>query len=221
MAVCYNLTMGSKDVYSSRSLPVTVRDMKITAYIAFHDDLRQKPDRSDKTYAEIVLEGIRKYWSEPGFDVELIECGLKDKRPHVNVLPAKLTGTSYVMSRWWRWGWGPLRCAMHPESFMLNWSLKNPGNIHMNLRVFRSESSFMRIAAHEFGHVLGLGDAYAAHYRYFYEAPGTRNYMMNRNERVSEEEVAMVLKAHSTGKMQYFPMKFSLKRYINGFKKSR
>ncbi|MBP5180700.1 MAG: hypothetical protein J6127_05375 [Clostridiales bacterium] len=213
--------MKTKDVYSSSSYPVTVRDMKITAHIAFHEALGQKPERSDKTYAEIAAEGIRRYWSEAGFEVELIPCKIKDKTPHVNVLPAKVTGTSYVMSRWWRWGWGPLRCALHPESFMLNWSLKNPGNIHLNLRTYRSESSFMRIAAHEFGHILGLGDAYAAHYRYFYEAPGTKTYMMNRNERVSEEEVAMVLKAHRTGKMQYFPMKFSLKRYVNGLRKHR
>ena len=75
------------------------------------------------------------------------------------------------------------------------------------------------MAAHEFGHVLGLGDAYAANYRFYYEAPGTKNYMMNRNVRVSEEEVQMVLKAHKTGKMQYFPMEVSLKRFFKGLVK--
>ncbi len=74
----------------------------------------------------------------------------------------------------------------------------------------------MRVSAHEFGHILGLGDAYAAHYRFFYEAPGTRDYMMNHNTAVSPEEAAMVRRAQETGKMQYFPIKFSAKRFIKG-----
>ena len=145
-------------------------------------------------------------------DIRRIEKG--NKRPHICVVPAKMTNTSYVMSRWWRWGWGLFRSSFHPESFMINWSRRHPGNIHLNLRRKYTKDRFMRVAAHEFGHILGLGDAYDAHYRFYYEVPGTENYMMNSNIRVSEEEAQMVRRAQQTGKMQYFPIKFSAKHFF-------
>ena len=194
--------------------PVTFKDDTITCRIAFDGGFYEKFPKEDKTYADLCKEGIRKYWSEGGFTVELIEVPKDDPQPHVNVVPAKLTGTSYVMSRWWRWGWGLFRSSFHPESVMINWSRKHPGNIHLNLRSKSSVDWFMRVSAHEFGHILGLGDAYAAHYRFYYEAPGTRDYMMNSNRKVSPEEADMVRKAQATGKMQYFPIRFSAKRYF-------
>jgi len=211
--------METKDVYVKNKYPVTVEGMTITAYMAFHKDLQKPAADCDDTYAKLAYDGIKENWEEAGFKVDIRVVDIKDKRPHVNILPAKVSQTSYVMSRWYRWGWGLFRCSLHPESFMLNWSLKNPGNIHLNIRRYRTKGHFKRMAAHEFGHVLGLGDAYAANYRFYYEAPDTKNYMMNRNVRVSEEEVQMVLKAHKTGKMQYFPMEVSLKRFFKGLVK--
>ncbi|MBR1796454.1 MAG: hypothetical protein IJ757_00340 [Clostridiales bacterium] len=199
--------------------PVTLEGDTITCYALFDEALLKKSPDEDKTYADLCCRGIEKYWGDAGFEVRIIRVKKGDRRPHINVLPAKLTGTSYVMSRWWRWGWGLFRSSFHPESFMINWSRRNPGNIHLNIRSWHSTSWFMRVSAHEFGHILGLGDAYAAHYRFYYEAPGTEDYMMNRNRRVSPEEALMVRRAQETGRMQYFPIKFSAKRYIKGLRK--
>lgn len=202
-----------------RALPVTVDGDKITAYIEFHPLLLNKAKDSDLTYADMCEEGIKKYWTEGGFEVKLIKVNKGDKRPHIKILPANVSKTSYVMSPWWRWIWG-LFTTFHPEVFMLNWSPRNPGNIHLNLKTYSTSKWFMRVSAHEFGHVLGLGDAYNAPYRFFYEAPGTEDYMMNHNRHVSPVEAQMVKRAHETGRMQYFPMKFSPKLIFAGIKKS-
>lgn len=37
--------------------------------------------------------------------------------------------------------------------------------------------------------------------------------MMNHNTRVQPEEVAMMLKAQKTERMQYFPLKFAVKNF--------
>lgn len=201
-----------------RPLPVTVDDNRITVYAEFHPLLLAKAKDCGLTYADICENGIKKYWTEGGFEVDFIRVDKDDKRPHIKILPAKMTGTSYVMSRWWRWCWG-LFLTIHPEAFMLNWSPRHPGNIHLNLKTYSGPKWFMRVSAHEFGHILGLGDAYGAPYRYFYEAPGTEDYMMNHNRQVSPVEAEMVKKAHKTGRMQYFPMKFKLKLVFAGIKK--
>ncbi len=203
---------------NKRPLPVTVDGDKITAYIEFHPLLLKKPKDNDLTYADMCENGITHYWTEGGFEVELIRVAKGDKRPHIKILPANVSKTSYVMSPWWRWIWG-LFTTFHPEVFMLNWSPKSPGNIHLNLKTYSGPKWFMRVSAHEFGHVLGLGDAYNAPYRFFYEAPGTEDYMMNHNRHVSPVEAQMVKRAHETGRMQYFPMKFDLKLVVSGIKK--
>ena len=204
-----------KDVTVNR-YPVTLDGDDIICYAAFHESLLKVNESWGETYSKVCEEGIVTHWGNAGFNVHFHTVDMNDRRPHINILPAKMTNTSYVMSRWWRWGWGLFRCSFHPETFMINWSRRHPGNIHLNLRRKYSRNSFMNISAHEFGHILGIGDAYAAHYRFFYEAPGTRDYMMNTNKRVSPEEAAMVRKAQQTGKMQFFPIRFSLKRVING-----
>lgn len=213
--------METKQTAPRNKYPVTLEGDTITCYAAFHELLLQTNEAWGFTYADCAVDGIVKYWSEAGFTVNIIRVPIDDKRPHINILPAKMTGTSYVMSRWWRWGWGLFSHSLHPESFMINWSRRHPGNIHLNLRIGSGKERFMCVAAHEFGHILGLGDAYAAHYRFFYEAPGTKDYIMNSNKRVSPVEVEMVRKAQATGRMQFFPMKFSARNVIDGLKKKR
>jgi len=51
------------------------------------------------------------------------------------------------------------------EKVLDNWTIKNPGQVWL----YDAEKD----AAHEFGHLLGLGDAYGANYRFFSEAPNT------------------------------------------------
>lgn len=206
--------METKQTNPVNKYPVTLEGDTITCYVLFHPAFLGKNADWEMTYADACCAGIKKYWEEAGFSVDIRRIEKGNKRPHLCVVPAKMTNTSYVMSRWWRWGWGLFRSSFHPESFMINWSRRHPGNIHLNLRRKYTKDRFMRVAAHEFGHILGLGDAYDAHYRFYYEVPGTENYMMNSNIRVSEEEAQMVRRAQQTGKMQYFPIKFSAKHFF-------
>ncbi|MBR4493328.1 MAG: hypothetical protein IKP14_01340 [Clostridiales bacterium] len=206
--------MEIKQTNPVNKYPVMLEGDTITCYVLFHPAFLGKNADWEMTYADACCAGIKKYWEEAGFSVDIRRIEKGNKRPHICVVPAKMTNTSYVMSRWWRWGWGLFRSSFHPESFMINWSRRHPGNIHLNLRRKYTKDRFMRVAAHEFGHILGLGDAYDAHYRFYYEVPGTENYMMNSNIRVSEEEAQMVRRAQQTGKMQYFPIKFSAKHFF-------
>ena len=206
--------METKQTNPVNKYPVMLEGDTITCYVLFHPAFLGKNAEWEMTYADACCAGIKKYWEEAGFSVDIRRIEKGNKRPHICVVPAKMTNTSYVMSRWWHWGWGLFRSSFHPESFMINWSRRHPGNIHLNLRRKYTKDRFMRVAAHEFGHILGLGDAYDAHYRFYYEVPGTENYMMNSNIRVSEEEAQMVRRAQQTGKMQYFPIKFSAKHFF-------
>ena len=75
------------------------------------------------------------------------------------------------------------------------------------------------MAAHEAGHLFGLGDAYGAIYRYYYAAPGTSDFMMHSNRQVQAKEITMLLEAHMIGKMQFFPKEWDKKTFVDGFKR--
>ena len=139
------------------------------------------------------------------------QCFVPIRLSNGYILPA------HVSSPLWRWGWGIFR-NFQLEAVSLNWTRSEPG--HVTLQKAADRFSFEQIAAHEIGHVLGLGDAYAANYRFFYEAPGTGDYMMCHNRKVQSDELERVFLAHLTNRMQYFPRKFILKTFFNGLKRA-
>lgn len=182
------------------------------------------------TFADAALDGIKQHWEKsytlPGFDepVKLTINFVRFDDPDAKyekgqrffkIRLSRISNTSFVSSSPYRWLWGIL-FYLSPESVMLNWSPYATGTINMHRYKFLSV--YKKTVAHEFGHILGIGDAYGAHYRFYYEVPDTYTYMMNTNVSVHPNEVMMVLNAHKTHRMQYFPMKFSLKTYIGGLK---
>jgi len=140
--------------------------------------------------------------------------------PKQHFYRVKLTSGSifpaHVISPLWRWYWGFFR-TLQFESLHLNWSRNHPGII--TLQKEQDRYSFQQITAHETGHLLGLGDAYGASYRFFYEAPGTGSYMMCHNRKVRSAELEMVFHSHMTNHMQYFPRKFQYETFISGLRR--
>lgn len=183
-----------------------------------------RPGSSDRTYAELVTEGIRTFWEgyywlplaggpQPlTIRVQISTCSGRRAVPirirHLLIMPA------HVRSPLYRFYWGIIR-NRHLESIGTNWSREQPGI--MVLPHMDDPALVMRLAAHEAGHLFGIGDAYGAIYRFYDAAPGTESYMMHSNEAVQPEEVLMMLQAHVTGRMQYFPWSFSWRRFRKGF----
>lgn len=193
--------------------------------------LKMKPEGF--TYADAICEGIKKNW-EGTYELPWYSNGSGHKfRVRVNIIRkddpnavyekgqkfAKVqvapffAPSSFVMSDFWRWFWGLFYCGSL-ESFTLNWHPRFPGII--NLKRYKTLRWYEQVAAHEFGHLIGIGDAYDAPYRFFYQLEGVSSYMMCYNRHVQSEEIEMVLRAHLTRRMQFFPYKFSLKTFFKG-----
>jgi len=156
--------------------------------------------------------------------VEFIRCGSRDAGllyPHQHYFRVRLSEgilyPAHVVSPVWRWYWGFFR-YLQLESIHLNWSRRYPGSI--TLQKEKDRTTFKQVCAHETGHVLGLGDAYGANYRFFYEAPGTGNYMMCHNRKVQPEEMEMLFQAHLSNHMQYFPRKFRFRTFTTGLRRT-
>lgn len=98
------------------------------------------------------------------------------------------------------------------EKALYNWDIKKPGQMWL----YKPED-----AAHEFGHLLGLGDAYGAFYRQNKDAPPTTQLknvygedqtynvpladdLMRGYTTLSDVDLAMLLDAWRTGEAQYF-----------------
>ncbi len=124
---------------------------------------------------------------------------------------------AHVISSPWRWYWGFFR-TFQLESFHLNWSKKHPGRV--TLQKDSDRNTYRQICAHEVGHLLGIGDAYGANYRFFYETPGTGHYMMCHNRKVQPAEMEMMFQSHMTNRMHYFPKKFDMKTFVAGIKRA-
>lgn len=184
---------------------------------------KEPPDAAGRSYAELICEGVSKAWSgtyhfktahQPE---EIIIRVLIHKAPvrkpvKVCVRPLHLR-SAYVISPFYRRIWGFFK-TLQIESFGLNWTPEHPGKIVM--LPFRPSSVVRRVAAHEMGHILGIGDAYGAFYRFYCEAPGTQDYMMHSNRQVQPEEIDMMFKAHQSGRMQFFPKTWKSSRFFLG-----
>ena len=183
------------------------------------------PDSPGQSYADLVCEGIIQHWSG------CYELGTAENPDPVNVrvivhrqplrravrIRLKPQGLmpAHVISPLYRRFWG-IFLTGQLESMGLNWSLTQPGRIIMP--ACGTAVMVRDVAAHEMGHVLGIGDAYAAIYRFYSAAPGTQAFMMHSNSRVQPEEIRMLLLAHRSGRMQYFPKSWDTARFLAGLK---
>ena len=183
-----------------------------------------RPDGCDQTYAELITEGIRMFWSgeyllplPEKLQPVTVEVLITSKPQH-RAVPIRLRHMlfmpAHVRSPWYRHFWGLIRTGQI-ESIGTNWSREQPGA--MILPYLQDPEQVRRIAAHEAGHLFGLGDAYGAIYRFYDAAPGTEWFMMNGNWAVQSTEILMMLRAHMTNRMQFFPRHFQWTRFRAGF----
>jgi hypothetical protein len=175
------------------------------------------------SYADLICSGIMERWS--GF----FDLGTSDKpqpvtvRVVMNKQPVRkpfrirvkpfFLIPAHVISPFYRRIWGFFRSGQI-ESMGLNWTPTQTGT--MIIPAYTNPTVIKAVAAHEMGHILGLGDAYGAFYRYYYAAPGTDAYMMHSNRQVQPQEIRMMIAAHKSGRMQYFPKSWQTGRFLTG-----
>lgn len=222
-ASCFNLHPASQIAYAdlieagirrkwTTSFEVDERLQRALELFADRRNLPQKrrPDVTKRLQVEVKIYRHPLHGMTYGDTVKPAEKPIHIRLSRTTLLPSR------VGSPLWRRVWGFFR-VFQIEGLGLNWTRKERGI--MTMAPYPSVWQVESVAAHEFGHLMGLGDAYGAIYRFFYEAPGTDDYLMRNNRRLSSEELAMVLDAERKNKMQFFPKSFEKKRFKAGLKR--
>jgi hypothetical protein len=224
----------------SGSQPITVEVIgnliRITAVFRYNRRALEPWQDSNVSQADLIEAAIIRYWSghyrlrsdrfrgyiKAKVEVKIFRQLIGDELYSCDAVLIKVRPLmlmpAHVISPWYRRLWGIFRTGQW-ESLGTNWSPCCPGIMVLPPANIRFLNWFERMSAHEAGHLFGLGDAYGALYRYYYAAPGTRNYMMHSNRRVQPREITMLLEAHMSGKMQFFPKKWQKGTFASGFKR--
>lgn len=219
--------LSHKPEFNSRPVCLLWSDEQLTLNCRLRFNkraLRTGPAKADgRTYAELICEGIKRHWSgryelgdpeHPDLLTVTVVIQIVRNKPAVPVkIRRLLVMPAHVISPFYRRLWGILRTGQL-ESLGHNWSPCQPGMIIMP--PYENADQVGRIAAHEMGHIFGIGDAYAAIYRFYAAAPGTQNYMMHSNRQVQPHEIRMLLRAHSSGRMQFFPKRWNARVFRAG-----
>ncbi|HEX2947946.1 MAG TPA: hypothetical protein VHT96_18560 [Clostridia bacterium] len=217
-------------------LSVKGNTVTIKAYINFTGDANKLFGNTGKSFAEIVTEGIKERWTTTieGSDYDFIN-GLKGNT--VVEIVSMIPGKQYFNTPEQKYlhididdsdplpvigGIGKLigepdwSHISHRDGSGDEWSKSNNGDITLYDNYYGSpytENKIKSVAAHEFGHALGIGDIYA-------EANGGKELISNDeitdgrwgissdimwgNGKVSSNDVEMVLEAFKTDEWQYF-----------------
>lgn len=191
----------------------------------FHYNRRAlRPDpKTGASPADTIEAGIIQRWSgiyrlplpgqEEAVEVQVAISRTRDRRSVPIRVRRLLIMPAHVISPFYRRFWGFFKTG-HLESIGTNWSLQQPGCMVLPLGL--TSGQLQSIAAHEAGHLFGLGDAYAAIYRFYDAVPDTGHYMMHSNQAVQPEEILMLLQAHARGRMQFFPQHWKTGRFVRG-----
>jgi len=146
-------------------------------------------DRLDGvTYKYLFLNGIQENWSG-SFGIYEVSTYARESSKGIKVRIGEVNLNAKKDNSY-----------MTPPLF--GWSPSNPGSVTMRTGDSRSgaiyaSDQFKWVAAHEFGHLLGVGDAYSSK-----NSTGVTSIFNNFGTSVQAGDISKVLKAQSTGKWQ-------------------
>lgn len=242
-----------------KNAPITLEKngnkVVITAFITFSGNYADKKFDSGHTYAETAAASLEAKWSGDYIiydqEINVVTKVFSNSNSPNNILKSAICSSSQrflkikiigetiaskIMRSHERLSWFGI---LKNDETISSWSAaksSNPITIYVTENFqgsapykLISKSSFEGLVCHEFGHALGLGDAYNAGYRGgrfpwtldgFY-APGNyevrdrsgKTYsvsvpnddIMIYNKKVSDNDIRMALEAYETGIQQFFP----------------
>jgi len=162
--------------------------------------------------ASFSYRGEDAYARIPGSESDAAKWGISYSTAFLRGIEEQWSGTfgDYEVSTYARYHGDGIKVSFnnelgisHMSSGLFGWSTSRPGTITMFAGDSRgngdlySMSQFMWVSAHEFGHVLGVGDAYNSK-----NSTGVTSIYNGFGTGVQAGDIAMVLKAWSTGKWQ-------------------
>lgn len=170
----FNVTVQTAMKYAPVTLIRTGDSIKITGYVAFTGDKSNETyDNGTTTYAQMAMNGIENFWSSSltGEDYLIngktvtVDTTLVDitnntsSHRYFNIAISKNSNSDpdiFTNNEWGYTKYGTKWSVSNYMTIYLFQDVKYKGGEFFTL----SEDTFKRIAAHEFGHILGIDDAY-------------------------------------------------------------
>jgi RHS repeat-associated protein len=242
-----NVTIREDMNYSPVKVTRDGNEINIAANINFTGDAKELFPGTNKTYADVIAGGIQGKWDNLSFTGTNYDFGVGNDITVKTTINRAYNTAQKGFNKYFELnvdndeagvlgitkisilGIDVDRQVSHMTGGLDNWSVSNPGMITMykdyNGGPDYSEDEYGRTVAHEFGHILGIGDAYGykpgatakekAKYDNRSEAQDTTEVpgesggyggwdMMRGNDIVTANDVEMVWEAWKTNKWQYF-----------------
>ena len=198
-----------------QAIQVSVKDntVKVVAYIYFTGDANEKLGDTGKTYAEIIEKGIEEKWSKE-FTGTKNDFGEGVKGKIETEVISMVPGKQYIVDPKQKF----FEINVVDSDGVSNVNLSKAGNTwsinktsDMKMTLFsgfkggpaRTETQLKNTAAHEFGHMLGLEDAY--NYKVNNDISPVTDIMRWRtveNPTVTNNDIKMMLNAATQDKWQ-------------------
>ena len=170
----YIKSIKGTSVFGDKKIKLEIKNNKITITVGFTLDGKLRSKKiNDKFYNQLFFSGIEKYWKGNfkiyGYNVSLKTIAIQRYTNEIRVNSVDKFGISNVSLPFW------------------GWSISNYGKMTIykgdsRNNVLYSANQFERVAAHEFGHILGVSDLYKKSQKVIrkYSYPGNYSFMAHQ-----------------------------------------